>query len=244
MGFLRKFYRKYRFSMLAFLSFFLTVILTGILTNLISTLLQMAIGSAINRLAILIVVFIIFSLLLYWIIRKLSEERHRWYPVPREMEPRGHKGLIALVGPGANKMFYTSPEKSPAASALQFHFNKGALKQVWLITSDEGMPVAEALRDEYSKKGVKINICQPVRNILDITETFTLGNQIIQELPSLELQPEDIIADFTGGNTLMSVGLALAALRNGFSMEFMSQVAGSESRPVQVGVNFPWQIDS
>lgn len=244
MGFLRKFYQKYRFSILAFLSFFLTVILTGILTNLISTLLQMSIGSDINRLIILTVVFIIFSLLLYGIIRTLSKDRHRWYPVPREMEPRGHKGLIVLVGPGANKMFYTFPEKSPAASAIQFHFQKGALKQVWLLTSDEGMPVAEALRDEYSKRGVKINICQPVRNILDITETFTLGNQIIQELPSLELQPEDIIADFTGGNTPMSVGLALAALRNGFSMEFMSKVAESESRPVQIGVNFPWQIRS
>lgn len=236
MNFLRSFFRRQRFVLLAFITFFLSVILLGVITNLLSTLLETILGQNLQRMLVLLLALFALAGLLYLLIWLLSRETHRLLPLPREMHARPHGVLIALVGPGAKKIFYSKPEGAPAAAAICYHLGLGILKEVWLIASDEGVPVAEELRRLYGDR-VAIHIVSPlIKDILDMHETFAVANRLAGELTAEGWKPEEVIADYTGATTSMSVGLALAALRNGLSMEFMSRVEGSESVPLQTGL--------
>jgi len=239
---MRGFFQQQRLVLLTVLTFLLSVVLLGVLVNLISTLLEMLFGSTPQRLSMLVVGLILVALLLYGVIWLLSRETNRWLPLPRELQARPHAGLIALVGPGPNRIFLSRPEESPAAAAIRYHLEKGTLKHVWLIASDEGVPVAEALRDLYGNQVTIRPVLPPIRDILDIPETFEAASRIEDELPALGLNAGDVVADYTGATSSMSVGLALAALRSGFSMQFMSRLRDSASVPIQTGLRGDWEI--
>ena len=235
--------RRQRLTLLTFLTFFLSVVLLGVLVNLFSTLLQILFGSTPQRLAILVFGLVLTALLLYGVIGLLGRETRRWLPLPREMHARPHAGLIALVGPGPNRSFLARPEDSPAAAAIRYHLEHGTLQHVWLIASDEGVPVAEALRELYGHQVVIHFVLPPIHNILDIGETFEAAVRVAGELPALGLSTGEVIADYTGATSPMSVGLALAALRSGFAMEFMSRLEGSASVPLQTDLQGGWRLD-
>ncbi|MGC8857005.1 MAG: hypothetical protein ACP5QU_09410 [Anaerolineae bacterium] len=239
---LRAFFQRHRFTILTALTFLVSVILLGVITNLLSTLLEIWFGQTPQRLLALVLGLVLLTLLAYWLIRLWSRETHRWLPLPREMHARPHPVLIALVGPGPQKKFLTTPEESPAAAAIRYHAGLGTLKQVWLIASYDGAPVAEELRRLYGSRVEIRPVVPPVRDILDIHETFEAVNRLAGELLAAGWKPEEVIADYTGATSSMSVGLALAALRNGFSMEFMSQVEGSEPVPLQTGLQGGWRL--
>lgn len=240
---LRAFFRRHRFTILAILTFLDTVILLGVIINLVSTLLAIWLGQTPQRLLALIIVLVLLTFFAYWLIRVLSRETHRWLPLPREIHAHPHPVLIALVGPGPRRIYLDEPEKAPAAAAIRYHLGLGMLKQVWLIASDEGVLVANELRRIYNSNEVEIRlVVPPVRDILNMHETFEAADRLAGELLAAGWKPEQVIADYTGGTSSMSVGLALAALRNGFSMEFMSQVEGSESVPLQTGLQGRWRL--
>ncbi|MEM2889794.1 MAG: hypothetical protein QW358_00385 [Candidatus Hadarchaeum sp.] len=238
----RTFLLRQRVLILGVLTFILSGILAGIIINLLSAWLEQVFGQTTEGLLRMLLIGILVALLLAGVVWLLSRETHRWLPLPREMHARPHAGLIALVGPGPKKIFLTKPEDSPASAAIRYHSEQGKLKQVWLITSEEGAPVAEELRQLYENRAV-IHIVLPlIRDILDINDTFECANHLAAELKAKGWKEEDVIADYTAGTSSMSVGLALAALLNGFSMEFMSQVAGSASVPLQTGLQGSWVL--
>lgn len=239
---LRAFFRRHRFTLLAFLTFLVSVVLLGVITDLLGTLLELWFGQTPQRLLALVLGLVILTILAYGLIRLLSRETHRFLPLPREMHAHPHPVLIALIGPGPKRMYLSEPEKAPAAAAIRYHLGLATLKQVWLIASDEGAPVAEELRRLYGGQVEIRLVTPPVRNILDMYETFEAADRLAEELLAAGWKPEEVIADYTGGTSSMSVGLALAALRNGFSMEFMSQVEGSESVPLQTGLQGRWRL--
>ncbi|GAB4458748.1 MAG: hypothetical protein OHK0041_23440 [Anaerolineales bacterium] len=239
---LRIFYQRHRLTLLASLTFLVSVILVGVITNLFSTILEIWFGQTPQRLLALVLGLVLLTLLAYGLIRLLSRETYRWLPLPREMHAHPHPVSIALVGPGPRRIYLNEPEKAPAAAAIRYHLGLGTLKQVWLIASDEGVPVAEELRRLYGGQVEIRLVTPPVRDILDVHETFDAANRLAGELLAAGWKPEEVIADYTGGTSSMSVGLALAALRNGFSMEFMSQVEGSESVPLQTGLQGRWKL--
>lgn len=239
---LRFFLQRQRLMLLTFLSFFLSVVLLGVLINLVSALLEIIVGSSPQRLLLLVIGLVLAVILLYALLQRMARETRRWLPLPREMAAQPRPGLIVLVGPGPNQIFIQNPAESPAAAAIRYHLQGKQLKHVWLIASDEGAPVAEALRNLYGEQATMHLILPPIRNILDISETFEAASRIAQELPPLGLTAEEVIADYTGGTSSMSVGLALAALRNGFAMQFMSRREGSESLPIQTGLQGNWKL--
>ena len=232
----RAFLHRRRVIVLSVLTFLLSVVFLGIIVNLFSSLLELIFGQTLKGLLTVLLVGIVVTLVLSLLIWALSQETHRWMPLPREMQARPHAGLVALVGPGIKRNFITNPTESPAAAAIRFHLGQGALRHVWLIASDEGVPVAESLRTAYEDQVAFHPVLPPIKNILDIRETFEAARQVANSLEALEMKPEDVIADYTGGTSSMSVGLALAATRHGFAMEFMSKVGASDSVPLQTGL--------
>ena len=233
---LRVFLLRQRFVFLGLLTFLLSVILIGIIVNLLSSLLESVFGGTLQGLLTLILIGIFVAILLGILVWALGRETHRWVPLPREMQAKPHAGLIALVGPGPQMTFIAKPQECPAASAIRYHLQQGALKRVWLIASDEGLPVAESLRKMYEQQIILHLVLPTIKNILDINEVFEAVRQIAKDTESFGLKPEDVIADYTGGTSSMSVGMALAATRFGFSMQFMSKIGSSESVPLQTGL--------
>ena len=164
----RAFLHRRRVIVLSVLTFLLSVVFLGIIVNLFSSLLELIFGQTLKGLLTVLLVGIVVTLVLSLLIWALSQETHRWMPLPREMQARPHAGLVALVGPGIKRNFITNPTESPAAAAIRFHLGQGALRHVWLIASDEGVPVAESLRTAYEDQVA-------FHGFIQITVTVLLG---------------------------------------------------------------------
>ena len=145
--------------------------------------------------------------------------------VPLEQRPPCFPGLIVLVGPGRKGANPSALSHNPA---IEYHLgNKEAggesLRVCWLIATagEKGsLPVAQEVRARYRDHcTVKIKL---VHDAFGIKETHRVVHTIYtQEAAEYDLDPNQIIADFTGGTKPMSAGMVLAC-RDRWPVQYMT----------------------
>lgn len=142
--------------------------------------------------------------------------------VPIERQPVRHPGLIALVSKRNEK--FTPPHEV----ALRYHLaNTEAggrpLRRCWLVASSGPGGTVDEAEEIRRRYGERCHI-----SVVDLSDAFDV-NAVIRRINRLyaeieaegekargeadgnaPLRPDQIIADFTGGTSPMSVGLALA----------------------------------
>ncbi len=217
-----------------------TGLLVQVLINLLSSWLEMVLGPTPGRVLQLLVGLGVLALVL-WIVVQLLGRQPPVEIVPQEEKAPRFPGLIALVGPGR-------PDKDPmqqaAGVALEHHLMPEGpgepLRVAWLVTSRGergGVAVAEAFRARYADR-CDVRVCT-VANPLDLQETYTLVRRIYQEeVPKIDLQPEQVVADLTGGTGMMTAGVALAC-RDHWPMEYVT--GGGKPGTVPAPVLVRWQ---
>jgi hypothetical protein len=161
--------------------------------------------------------------------------------------PAPHDGLIFLLSPykpresifGAVDRIYLDDEKArehllksnwgPLVVAVQHHAQSSSLKHCWLICTKGA--TGSALQFDKAKELIKHFVSKKVKcHIREIASMNDVGNvaQVVEEIyekaPLGEnLQPDQIIADFTGGTAAMSGGLIIATLLKDRHVQYFSQ---------------------
>jgi hypothetical protein len=144
--------------------------------------------------------FLAIGVVVYLIRRRLRVTRQL---SERMVEKR--RGLIILV----------SRQPDVAKQAIAYH--KDVLKRCWLICSEETLPTAQQLPEEFP--GITFEEPIILRNVFDPLECRDRVDRIYREHRPSGWHENEIIADFTGMTACASVGKALACL--------------SEDRPLQ-----------
>ena len=137
--------------------------------------------------------------------------------VARDQRPPRARGLIALVGrgrPGGQ----ATPLDEPAAHAIRYHLGENdALKVCWLVasTGEKGsVPVAREIRRAFQDR-CTVHV-RPAGDGFSVQDTYDTVQKIYNEEiyddehRELGLEPDQVIADFTGGTAPMTAGLVLA----------------------------------
>jgi hypothetical protein len=223
--------RRYRGQILLVLSVFII----PLLTNLFSAWLEKTFGETPARLAQLVAIGVAAAValgVLYW---ALGQERREQVLVPQELQPPQFPGLIILVGPGRRG---EDPLQGSGGPAIEYHLGKQEEGEppslcLWMIASEEGIPVAENLRSQYQDRCKKIEIV-PIGRAFDIRETYRAVREIyLQKAKDKGLSPDQVIADFTGGTKMMSAGMVLAC-GDRWPMQYMSGMPGAQPLPILV----------
>lgn len=196
---------------------FITGLLIPLSINLLSAWLQSSFGYTTNRLLQVIGLAILFVLGLWFVVIILGKEPPVEL-VPEEQRPARYPGLIALVSKRNNDRL------PPHEIAMRYHLDEKAstgepLRICWLVaTSGEQGTVPEARRIR-SAYGAKCTIViKEVHDPFTVEETYAVVRHIYREAQedvTINLTPEQIIGDFTGATTPMSVGMALACKGEG-----------------------------
>lgn len=168
--------------------------------------------------------------------------------VTTDVPPR--PGLVVLVSPGRHRA---------AEPALRYHFRgihderaEPMLKYAWLLAGPgEGMESsqanAKALKGVFEQYGVMVTIWE-LRDADDPKEIFRAVQDIYQEAADrYQLDPDNIIADFTGGTKCMTAGMVLACAARDWDLQYMKPskytpdgraAPDAESLPRLVNVDF------
>jgi hypothetical protein len=161
--------------------------------------------------------------------RTLAPGRFGPDPLPK---PEGKRGIVILVSRADSAMY-----------AIEYHYRQqGTLRYVWLIPSsddaqeyfgassretvDEIVSACEKLQAEVeAESGQKRPLDAKIlghASPADAQDTFDLVNRVYRTYgPRLELESEQIIADFTGGTKPMSVGMIMACLQTERSLQYV-----------------------
>lgn len=198
--------RQHRGLVLLLLSGFVV----PLLTNLLSSWLEQVLGQNPAQLLQLLAVGVAVAVSLWVLYLALRHKAPPGVLVLREQQPPTYPGLIVLVGPGRPD---EDPLEQSAKPAIEYHLaaqDPGlALRVCWLLASEPGVPVAEALRQQYESR-CRVLVC-PIHQAFDVQDTYDQVRRIYQEqAPAEGLAPEQVIADFTGGTKMMSAGMVLA----------------------------------
>lgn len=137
-----------------------------------------------------------------------------------------HAGLIWLFGPGqfAHLLF-----------ALDHHRKGGGATHCWLVMQDI-TPVREAfnqLSQQLLEQETTTQLHPFYIEQLDVQATYQAVRAIIEREAAEEgLQPDQIIADITGGTKPLTAGMVLAALTTGGDLEYVESKRDSEGRVI------------
>jgi hypothetical protein len=159
-----------------------------------------------------------------WVWHRNEANRRRMGLIKEELAPaEGKKGLILLVS-----------KESHAMHAIHYHLEKkNTLERLWLIPSDDSdgsrfgastSPIAdqiklsaESLANKLGKK-LKVEIHEKGVSPFDSQDTFEYVNRIFKRSG---FEPDEIIADFTGGTKPMTVGMIMACLPRDRELEYV-----------------------
>jgi len=133
--------------------------------------------------------------------------------------PDGKKCLIILA----------SNEKS-AKFAIDYHQNKGTLEKIFLIPSNDqdikrfgasSLPMAEKIAEMsiINSPHLIIEVIRAGVSPAEAQDTFDIVNRIFR---TSGYEPDEIIADFTGGTKPMAVGMIMACLPSQRELEYVS----------------------
>ena len=167
-----------------------------------------------------------------------------------------YRALIALVSQGP----YV-----PAQNALEYHSwsgipgQKPTLTHCWLLAGPgtgelSSQSNADKLAETFHVQGVEVEVW-PLEDADNIEEVFRAVKTIYEVARNkVNLSPDDIILDYTGGTKSMTAGLILAALEQGSRLQYMKpnryetdgradRAAGSNPRLVQVNFVSVAEVD-
>jgi hypothetical protein len=150
--------------------------------------------------------------------------------IVRPIRPRA--GLIVLVSQG-------KLDEIPAMAAIRYHFRGEAderetatLRHCWLVTSprprlpeepshgnmqsawQNALDLKERYRDQLEMHVVEIDPDDPA-------DIYTKINHIYGEAKTKRLRMSDLVADFSGGTKMMSVGMVLACTPSDRDVEYL-----------------------
>lgn len=204
-------------------TFLLQIVLLPIVSGLLTSYLQIQFGQGGNLPWLIVVLLVItrvvglgFLLLALW-------ERPKSLSVPSQRPPR-YPGLIVIVG--RRGMRGLDEDQLSHNRSIEYHLDEGnprgeKLRVCWLIASEGesgSVNVANAVQKRYAPS-CRVEV-HTVDDAFHVQDTYDVVKNIYDhEATKYQLNPEQILADFTGGTTPMSVGLALAA--QGYPMQYM-----------------------
>ena len=191
-------------------AFYYTVILI-IFTIIIDDLFH----SDLLRFMAIFIVFIVFTI----IFLLLSKNHFKFNFGEHLPPPSPKKGLILLVS-----------RVESAMHTVQYHKDKGKLKRVWLIPSNNkekeyfgssSKNKANEIIKACDKISIDAKIAQEV-SPADAQETFDAVRRIYRNSSKYNMEPIEIIADFTGGTKPMTLGMIMACLPPERQLEYVS----------------------
>ena len=162
-----------------------------LLTNWLSTSNRAAIGIALG--ALLALWFIT------WLLGRLLLRMRPAPPLPDKKTPEQRRGLILLIS-----------NEPTAQKAMAWH--QGTLERCWLVCSEQkkSFETATKLKSELEQQGKKAELIL-IHDVFDPVECRNKIDAIYTSLPA-GLNPSDVILDFTGMTSVVSVGSVLACL--------------------------------
>jgi hypothetical protein len=198
------------------LPFLLGSVVLGVLGNTAFALLTTLFGTGIVSLLCIflgaVLTLPVIAAVVVWALGRLVEGR----TLPGKSRPARHKGLIFLV---------SRPE--PARHAIDYHLPM--LRHCWLFCSEQSRPVAEEVRKAYPL----VSFHQvDVRDVHDPLEFTRLVNDVHERLPP-DLQPGEVIADYTGMTSHASVGVVLACLGRNRPLQYTPAEYDENRKPIR-----------
>lgn len=198
--------------------------LVALLTELAGSWLDTTLGRAPSQLIRLLAIGALLAVAL-WAFYLALGKRPSLELVPQEERPSRFPGLIVLVGPGRAG---ADPDSLSHNPAIEYHLDceeagGEPLRVCWLITTageQGGLPVAQAVRRAYQDRCEVL--IRMLRDAFSLQEAHRLVHSIYtEEAREHGLEPEQVIADFTGGTKPMSAGMALAC-QDRWPMQYMT----------------------
>lgn len=173
------------------------------------------IHSDLLRFMVIFIVIIVFTIIFLFIFKKYFKVDFGESLPP----PSPKKGLILLVS-----------RVESAMHTVQYHKDKGKLKQVWLIPSNNKEKEyfgssSKNIANEIIKACDKISVCAEIVQEVspaDAQETFDAVRRIYRNSSKYNMEPIEIIADFTGGTKPMTLGMIMACLPTERQLEYVS----------------------
>ena len=137
-----------------------------------------------------------------------------------------HPGLIWLFGPGPFEHLLF---------ALGHHRERGGASHCWLVMQDSE-PVRQALArlsQRLLDEGVKTHLHPVYIPQLGVEPAYRAVRTVFEREAAEEgLEPDQVIADITGGTKPLTAGMVLAALTTGRAIEYVESNRDAEGRPI------------
>lgn len=143
-----------------------------------------------------------------WFRRPVTGQVH----IREEEKPTPHRGLILLVSPNPT---------AAATASIEYHLP--VLQHCWLIASAESLAMAQTLANEFRGHVTQVYFGAPHYLVEpeQIQSTYAVMQTILEDARKAWLADTDLIADITGGQKPMTVGLALACSARNVQMQYM-----------------------
>jgi hypothetical protein len=225
-------------------TFFLGVIALGVLSNLVFSV-AFAPGDlppdSVLRTLIVIAVCVGLAYLAYrydlyaaWHTRRFSAS----FDESQLAAP--HAGLIWLLGPGNSDLPWF---------AIQYHHVSEAaerLQHCWLLITPQSRDAFDGLAGLLKDRNYAVTLHPIELEAPTIEATYRAVDAIYTSAADeVGLQPDQIVADLTGGLKTMTAGMVLACLPFGRALEYIESDRGPDGqplagtlRPIKVGVDF------
>lgn len=139
------------------------------------------------------------------------------FEIQQKALDRRYKGLILLVS-----------NEEACRTAIQFH--QPVLKRCWLICSPKTLDQAEQLQQQFPEC-----LDQPIviNDIYDPVKFCNCVHSIYRTRLPKGWQEADVIADYTGMTVHASVGMVLACVERGRSLQYTPAKFDEQNRPVR-----------
>jgi hypothetical protein len=166
----------------------------------------------------------------------------------RELKQR-YPGLIVIVGVARKE---GNIERLSHIPAIEHHLQLtdlpgDPLRVCWLIATAGKSPfgsedVTKRVQKRYQTSERQF-IIKTIPNAFDVQAMHRVVRQIYDdEIYVHDLQPQQVIADFTGGTKLMSAGMLLAC-QDIYPLQFMQYGKDNDGKPVSVPIAIQFQTD-
>jgi hypothetical protein len=160
-----------------------------LLTNWLSTRNYAVVGIIIGAVLVLVAV--------QWVLSRWVQRLRPSLPVPNKQTPAPCRGLICLVS-----------NEPTLRKALAWH--QTSLQWCRLICSEQSMPLAQKVRDELQAQGKDAELVF-IHDVLDPVACRDTVDRLYSNLPA-DLDESEVILDFTGMTSIVSVGAVLGCL--------------------------------
>lgn len=171
-----------------------------------------------------IIVFAFVALGLRRVLRAIERGRAMGQPAP-DRAPPPHAGLILAVG---------LSDPGPERGIIEWHARGGTLRHCWLIVTPQvRSQAADKLSDLRQLLQERNALPHPIEvdDALKVDQLFQTMGEVLREAAETR-GAYPLIADITGGNKPMTVGLLLACLEADVAMQYWHVPRDERGRPL------------